>query len=53
MARTAAVSVRLKPEDKAALEKRAEADGRTVSQYVEQLILADAKAAKSKLQSKS
>lgn len=40
MARDAAVSVRIDPDIKAALEQVAEADGRTVSSYVERLIKA-------------
>lgn len=40
LARIAAVSVRLNPEDKAELERVASEDGRTVSQFVERLILA-------------
>ncbi|KAA0675718.1 ribbon-helix-helix protein, CopG family [Roseomonas genomospecies 6] len=40
MARTAAISVRVEEELKAALEKAAKDDGRTVAQYVERLLIA-------------
>lgn len=39
MARTAALSIRVEPDIKAAVEKAAEDDGRTVAQWVERLIL--------------
>lgn len=40
MARTAAVSVRVEPAVKAALEQAARADDRTLAQYVERLLVA-------------
>lgn len=41
MARDAAVSLRVEQAVKEALERAAKAEGRTVAQYVERLILAD------------
>ncbi|KAA1052950.1 ribbon-helix-helix protein, CopG family [Azospirillum argentinense] len=43
MARTAAISVRVEDEVKAAVEKAAKDDGRTVAQYVERLLIAHLK----------
>ena len=40
MARTAAISVRVEDELKAAVEKAAKEDGRTVAQYVERVLIA-------------
>lgn len=40
MARTAAISVRVEEDLKAAVEKAAQEDGRTVAQYVERLLIA-------------
>lgn len=40
MARTAAVSVRVEPAVKAALEQAAKSDGRTMAQYLERLLIA-------------
>jgi hypothetical protein len=39
MARTAAISLRVDPELKAALEKLAKADGRSLAQFVERILL--------------
>jgi hypothetical protein len=39
MARTAAISVRVEPNIKSALERAAKADDRTIAQYVERLIV--------------
>ena len=44
MARDAAISVRVQADVKAALEEVAREDGRTVSQFVERLIIAHLKA---------
>ena len=41
MARSTVVKVLMEPETKAALEKAAAADGRTVSNYVDRLVLSD------------
>lgn len=41
MAKTANLALRLSPETKAALERAAAEDGRSVSNYVERLIIAD------------
>jgi len=43
MTRTAAVSLRVHEEVKAALVEAAKADGRTVAQYVERLLIAHLK----------
>jgi hypothetical protein len=40
MARVAAISVRVEPAVKAAVEQAAKSDGRTVAQYVERLLVA-------------
>jgi hypothetical protein len=40
MAKVAAISVRVEPDVKAAVEKAAKVDGRTVAQYVERLLVA-------------
>jgi len=39
MARTASIGIRVEPELKAAVEKAATADGRTVAQWIERLIV--------------
>lgn len=39
MARTAAISVRVEEDLKAAVEKAAKEDGRTVAQYVERVLV--------------
>jgi hypothetical protein len=39
MARTAAISIKVEPDVKAAVEKAAADDGRTMAQWVERLII--------------
>ena len=41
MARTTVVKVLMEPATKKALEKAAKADGRTISNYVDQLVIND------------
>lgn len=43
MVRSAAIGIRVEPEIKAALEKVAKEDGRTVASYLERLIIAHLK----------
>lgn len=43
MARTASIGIRVEPELKEAIEDAAKADGRTVAQYIERLLIAHLK----------